>query len=463
MIPVPLPVMNFPGADGFNNIQNNGAVPVDLSLFEIVNADPSLHFSYGLLDSTNIHGHWLFNRDSGYDCEYDDSAAATAVAAASFGGLFSGGAMGAQSHVQVVQDHQTHGHGPQYRVQVPAAGFTEQLQCNDPVSKDQQPKFHQYQHQHQHQYQQQQQQQQQQLVQISINGTPQHSPLLSPLHAVTPPQDFLPFPTYDGNQLSKTQRKKQLIKSTLRSIDTMAEKRKAKALAKKLREQAKNLVCYDCGATSTPFWRRTHDKKHPLCNACGLFVKKYGKKRVPFFTDSVTVAPSALADATINGAESARLNQISINSYSSNSNISSGQVNYHSMPSPKFSGDDVMQNSQMVLQSQQVQPQFSNCYDPNSTDSFFIMPESRDSPVRIQNFKMHHRRQQQLQQPQEQQGRLFVQQQPQLHQLEQQRLQQEKQLHLLQLNHFNQQQIFMQHMQPLSFQHGFLQQQPVWI
>ncbi|KAF9916257.1 hypothetical protein BX616_004229 [Lobosporangium transversale] len=37
--------------------------------------------------------------------------------------------------------------------------------------------------------------------------------------------------------------------------------------------------CYNCGVTKTPLWRRTQDRKHSLCNACGLYFKQYKTNR----------------------------------------------------------------------------------------------------------------------------------------------------------------------------------------
>ncbi|ORZ01233.1 hypothetical protein BCR43DRAFT_486595 [Syncephalastrum racemosum] len=41
----------------------------------------------------------------------------------------------------------------------------------------------------------------------------------------------------------------------------------------------RQLECYNCHVTKTPLWRRTPDRIHSLCNACGLYYKQYGTHR----------------------------------------------------------------------------------------------------------------------------------------------------------------------------------------
>ncbi|CAG8640416.1 1857_t:CDS:2, partial [Paraglomus occultum] len=43
--------------------------------------------------------------------------------------------------------------------------------------------------------------------------------------------------------------------------------------------QPRLLECYNCGITNTPLWRRTPDRMHSLCNACGLYYKQYNTHR----------------------------------------------------------------------------------------------------------------------------------------------------------------------------------------
>ncbi|KAJ3030674.1 UNVERIFIED_CONTAM: hypothetical protein HDU68_008201 [Siphonaria sp. JEL0065] len=62
-------------------------------------------------------------------------------------------------------------------------------------------------------------------------------------------------------------------------MDPQQLKQLSKAERKKLREHNRNLTCFNCGATSTPLWRRTADRKNNLCNACGLYYKQYQTNR----------------------------------------------------------------------------------------------------------------------------------------------------------------------------------------
>ncbi|KAI8610252.1 hypothetical protein BC830DRAFT_764813 [Chytriomyces sp. MP71] len=52
-------------------------------------------------------------------------------------------------------------------------------------------------------------------------------------------------------------------------LDADQLKKLRKAERKKTREMNRKLICFNCGATQSPIWRRTEDKMHSICNSCG--------------------------------------------------------------------------------------------------------------------------------------------------------------------------------------------------
>ncbi|KAH7044208.1 iron transporter biosynthesis regulating transcription factor, partial [Linnemannia elongata] len=57
----------------------------------------------------------------------------------------------------------------------------------------------------------------------------------------------------------------------------------------------RELICFNCKVTQTPLWRRTPDRKHSLCNACGLYYKQYGAHRPLHIHSSSGPRPHNLA------------------------------------------------------------------------------------------------------------------------------------------------------------------------
>ena len=101
---------------------------------------------------------------------------------------------------------------------------------------------------------------------------------------ISPPTQYESFfvgPTFQQQQdkpitMKKIQRPSSPISPEQQYFDP---KQLSASEKKKLREYSRNLTCYNCGTNKTPLWRRTADKKHSLCNACGLYYKQYSQNR----------------------------------------------------------------------------------------------------------------------------------------------------------------------------------------
>lgn len=101
----------------------------------------------------------------------------------------------------------------------------------------------------------------------------------------------------------------------------------------KASKSSRKLVCFNCNVTQTPLWRRTPDRRHSLCNACGLYYKQYGAHRPLNVRHKL---PTVLADVRMGAMPYARPSNHGMtaesSSSSSESDSDSGSSNAVSLP-----------------------------------------------------------------------------------------------------------------------------------
>ena len=61
--------------------------------------------------------------------------------------------------------------------------------------------------------------------------------------------------------------------------EDLSKKKKVVVEKKRSTKSPRQLECFNCHVTTTPLWRRTPDRAHSLCNACGLYYKQYNMHR----------------------------------------------------------------------------------------------------------------------------------------------------------------------------------------
>ncbi|KAI9483964.1 MAG: hypothetical protein EXX96DRAFT_560320 [Benjaminiella poitrasii] len=99
-------------------------------------------------------------------------------------------------------------------------------------------------------------------------------------------------------RILKQQHHRSNKKNQLQGQSTMSIKINTQKSARPPRK----LECFNCKVTKTPLWRRTPDRQHSLCNACGLYYKQYNAHRplhVRNKTHTIRAHPYASSDRVL--------------------------------------------------------------------------------------------------------------------------------------------------------------------
>lgn len=86
---------------------------------------------------------------------------------------------------------------------------------------------------------------------------------------------FRSIPTIASNPSNPSCSSPLLAASLEKGLDVLHGHASSPSHAGDEEEEGPVTVCHNCGITKTPLWRRTPDKRHSLCNACGLYLKQY--------------------------------------------------------------------------------------------------------------------------------------------------------------------------------------------
>ncbi|ORY53155.1 hypothetical protein BCR33DRAFT_761416 [Rhizoclosmatium globosum] len=116
----------------------------------------------------------------------------------------------------------------------------------------------------------------------------------------TPPSAHLTHPTAPRQRRRRRHNLVPLTQEDLSKLDSAAQKRAIKAERKRMRERNRDLVCHECGSTSTPLWRRSAvDPERMLCNACGLHEKNNLKAQANESVETKDSSPLNVRDTNL--------------------------------------------------------------------------------------------------------------------------------------------------------------------
>ncbi|CAO3634724.1 unnamed protein product [Mucor hiemalis] len=138
---------------------------------------------------------------------------------------------------------------------------------------------------------------------------------------------------------------------------TAAESKKKVNPTSKSNRSPRQLECFNCHVTKTPLWRRTPDRAHSLCNACGLYYKQYNTHRPLHIRQKHQTNQNKQAVAAVAAAAAAIL--------STDTTVSSSK----SPTPPPVTTCNLTNNFNFTTQHREEQKQQQHCQSCFQTDS----------------------------------------------------------------------------------------------
>ncbi|PVU84611.1 hypothetical protein BB559_001513 [Furculomyces boomerangus] len=186
-------------------------------------------------------------------------------------------------------------------------------------------------------------------------NTPQNIPQILPEIASTSSNSStLPPNSFELNHSDSSQTSNKNASDLSPNQTTLSlPKKLSKKQSKKYSNQ--NTSCFNCGTTTTPLWRRTPDRSHKLCNACGLYFRQYNKHR--------TIHSSTSPGFTLNSPKPKTQKPIEKVSKGSKLSLSTSSTSF-STNSPNTDSINFFHQDTLTFQTHSA----SSSYIPNNID-----------------------------------------------------------------------------------------------
>lgn len=139
---------------------------------------------------------------------------------------------------------------------------------------------------------------------------------------------------------------------------------KKKSKSAKSNRSPRQLECFNCHVTKTPLWRRTPDRAHSLCNACGLYYKQYNTHRPLHIRQKHQSNQNKQQQAAAAAAADTTTTTSANNNVSAVTQVESSPMNSPSPPLQQHNNFEL--NYSTNQEEQQQQQHCQNCFQTES-------------------------------------------------------------------------------------------------